>query len=242
MMYNLISEVPASISEFYVEVIKNEPTGEMVEEAFTYLDEEGVEQTGTRQVKAYADVAYVEQVRRPESKTESQLDQVISLSKPQRVLDLFAEMVSVGEAWSYFDEYKLYEEELSTILAFNEELPVVSVDEEGNDVLAELKELPTEPVKVVVRTGAEVLAPHVRPIFQQSRTRLVEEIVVTVDGHELDGDETSQTRMSRAISVMLDADVTPWVLTNNTVVELTKSQLVAALKLAGQAQTELWVM
>ena len=79
------------------------------------------------------------------------------------------------------------------------------------------------------------------------RAEAVSKITVTVDGMEFDGDETAQNRMARAITMFnannLPADtVTPWVLTDNTVAEVTVSQLSQALLLSGQAQTALWTI
>lgn len=79
------------------------------------------------------------------------------------------------------------------------------------------------------------------------RAEAVSKITVTVDGMEFDGDETAQDRMARAITMFqannLPADtVTPWVLADNTVAEVTVAQLSKALLLAGQAQTALWTI
>ena len=79
------------------------------------------------------------------------------------------------------------------------------------------------------------------------RAEAVSRITVEVDGMEFDGDETAQDRMARAITMFnannLPADtVTPWVLADNTVAEVTVAQLSKALLLAGQAQTALWAV
>ena len=79
------------------------------------------------------------------------------------------------------------------------------------------------------------------------RADAVSRITVTVDGLVFDGDETAQDRMARAITMFnannLPADtVTPWVLADNTVAEVTVAQLSQALLLAGQAQTALWTV
>jgi hypothetical protein len=77
------------------------------------------------------------------------------------------------------------------------------------------------------------------------RTEAVSRITVEVDGMIFDGDEKSQDRMSRAITMFtssgLPADTTTaWVLADNTVAQVTIDQLTQALLLAGQKQTELW--
>lgn len=66
--------------------------------------------------------------------------------------------------------------------------------------------------------------------------------VMTISGHTFDGDEDSQGRMARAIIGMEDAEVLPWVLADNTVVEVGKTELREALRLCGAAQSALWVI
>ena len=80
------------------------------------------------------------------------------------------------------------------------------------------------------------------------RAKEVAKIKVTVDGMEFDGDETAQTRMGRTIAaaVALGVDINTytqtWVLADNTVATPTIKQLAQALKLAGEAQTDLWTV
>ena len=66
-------------------------------------------------------------------------------------------------------------------------------------------------------------------------------IVTTADGKKFDGDEDSQTRMSRAIVAMNDTDEIDWVLADNTVVKVNKVLLSEALRLAGLAMTQIWI-
>ena len=92
----------------------------------------------------------------------------------------------------------------------------------------------------------EDLAREARELFKQDRAKAVAAIVVLVDIDEntaylFDGDETSQTRMARAMVAMTDTDVTPWVLADNTPVMVTKAQLAVALRKAAEEQTRLWV-
>jgi len=68
--------------------------------------------------------------------------------------------------------------------------------------------------------------------------------VTTQAGNTFDGDETSQTRMARAI-IALQATGTPstiWVLADNTAIQATAAELTEALVLAGQAQAAIWVI
>lgn len=80
-----------------------------------------------------------------------------------------------------------------------------------------------------------------REAFKFSRSVVVESIKVTVGDKVFDGDETSQTRMARAIVVMTDTETVLWVLADNTQVQVTKAELTEALRLAGEAQTQAWV-
>lgn len=73
------------------------------------------------------------------------------------------------------------------------------------------------------------------------RNELVESIVVTVNGKEFNGDEIAQGRMARAAVAMEDTDQTLWVLADNTPTMVTKAELHEALRLAGEAQTAIWV-
>lgn len=73
------------------------------------------------------------------------------------------------------------------------------------------------------------------------RSKLVEEIIVTVNDKLFDGDETSQIRMSRAIQLLTDdTDVVVWVLADNTFAEVTKLELTEALQKSAAAQVSLW--
>jgi hypothetical protein len=78
-----------------------------------------------------------------------------------------------------------------------------------------------------------------------ARDKAVEAIKVTTSaGHCFDGDEVSQGRMARAILALESKGQTstPWVLSDNTSIEATPAELREALVLAGQAQTDLWIL
>ena len=81
-----------------------------------------------------------------------------------------------------------------------------------------------------------------RELFKQNRAKAVAAIVVEVDDLIFDGDEVAQTRMVRAALVMQDAETTTWVQANNIPAEVTKAQLVEAIRLAGAEQTRLWIL
>lgn len=75
-----------------------------------------------------------------------------------------------------------------------------------------------------------------------ARLPLVDTIVVTtVSGKQFNGDENSQTRMSRAITALNPLESTQWVLADNTIATVTREEFQEALRLAGEAQTAIWL-
>lgn len=65
--------------------------------------------------------------------------------------------------------------------------------------------------------------------------------VTTSSGRVFDGDEDAQNRMSRAVTSMNDTDTVKWVLADNTVAVVDRSELHEALRLAGQSMSDIWV-
>lgn len=78
------------------------------------------------------------------------------------------------------------------------------------------------------------------------RAEVVSKIVVDVDGMKFDGDEVSQSRMTRAVLLAvafgkdMDTTTTKWVLADDMVAYPTIRQLAQALMLAGEEQTRVW--
>lgn len=78
-----------------------------------------------------------------------------------------------------------------------------------------------------------------------TRTEAVSRIhITTASGKVFDGDETSQTRMARAVVALQAAGQaeTLWVLADNTPATVSLDELAEALALAGAEQTRLWVL
>lgn len=65
--------------------------------------------------------------------------------------------------------------------------------------------------------------------------------VTTAAGHEYDGNEDAQRRMTSAITAMDDGDTLPWVLHDNTVAVVGRAELREALRLAGASMAAIWV-
>lgn len=86
---------------------------------------------------------------------------------------------------------------------------------------------------------------YLREEAKKQRQDLVDKILVTTStGKVFDGDEISQTRMTRAIIALQSANIesTLWVLADNTPTQATLLELIEALCLAGTKQAELWVI
>ncbi len=94
--------------------------------------------------------------------------------------------------------------------------------------------------------AANAAAAQLRWAAKQARTQAVEQIkVTTAAGNTFDGDEGAQTRMARAVVAMdgLPPETTTlWVLADNTAVQVTRDELKAALLLAGEAQSAIWLI
>lgn len=97
-------------------------------------------------------------------------------------------------------------------------------------------------IVAVPEPTAEDLAEQALARAKAERAAAVSQIVVTVDGMQFDGDETSQERMARAVMVLADGETMPWVLYGNTIAQVTREQLQQALKLACEEQTALWTV
>lgn len=93
----------------------------------------------------------------------------------------------------------------------------------------------------MITLNADKKADIDRELFKASREQAVKSITVTtLSGKTFDGDEKSQDRMARAVAVGSPGETTTWVLADNSQAVVTWEELKEALKLAGQAQTELW--
>lgn len=94
-------------------------------------------------------------------------------------------------------------------------------------------------------TAAEIAAQQAerqRASFKASRSDKVQRIQVTTSaGHTFDGDETSQNRMARAVAGLDDGESMPWVLADNSVIQVSRAELREAMRRAGEAQAAVWV-
>lgn len=81
-------------------------------------------------------------------------------------------------------------------------------------------------------------------LAKEQRDVMVANIKVTVGTKIFDGDEISQGRLARAIVALRETGVetTQWKLADNTMAVVTLAELVEALVLSGQAQTDVWMI
>lgn len=131
--------------------------------------------------------------------------------------------------------------------AIRDQLGVVEISEpvppeDYSDDLYYRTEQDEAPYVVYTRKSDEQIAGMVLAKAKQERAQAVADIVVTTTaGNAFDGHEDAQNRMARALLGLSDTDTMPWVLADNTIVQVTKAELQEALRLSGTALAELWV-
>jgi hypothetical protein len=100
----------------------------------------------------------------------------------------------------------------------------------------------SEDIKMTADVELQAQTDEERKLFKSNREKLVSKLTVEYGGMFFDADEVSQNRMLRPIAALQnDTDTWLWVLTNNSVVYLTRPQFIAVLTLAGKAQSNIWV-
>lgn len=115
----------------------------------------------------------------------------------------------------------------------------------GEDYLRRTLEFYGYPVGPELLTAEEISAAEL-VVAKEERAAAVGAIIVTVDEMDFNGDEVSQSRMTRAVLLAvafgkdMDTTTTKWVLADDTVAYPTIRQLAKALMLAGEEQTAVW--
>ncbi len=127
------------------------------------------------------------------------------------------------------DAVEITEAEHKALLSGQGAEKVIAADENGKPYLAD----PPPPTPGQLRARAKA-----------ARSEAVERITVTVGTKVFDGDETSQTRMARAIIGMQAANVPTmkWVLADNSITDATLAEFTEAMVKAGQAQSAVWFL
>jgi hypothetical protein len=109
------------------------------------------------------DLSYFETVNddeavfnRPETKLLADLERVIGLGKPEVVINRFAEMVTLGEQWSWYDDYQEY---LLAVISRDELIASheIEFDEQGVEIQWTQPQKPTEPLRPILLTTDQVL-------------------------------------------------------------------------------------
>ena len=98
-------------------------------------------------------------------------------------------------------------------------------------------------MKFEIETLEDKLAKQKQAEYQSwksERQNKVDNLEVIYNEVVYQGDELSQTRMARAVSVMDDSETTQWVAKDNSIQTLNKADLSAILKEAGIKQTLIW--
>ena len=193
-------------------------------------------------------------------KSLEDLNRVIALGKPQKVIDLVAQSYLEGvAAQPYIDAEDEYAE-----LKVQEDVPDVEevTDAETGEVLTEaystntvrderIAELEAEYPYLAEEDGERpeleldetLVAPQLRIYAKIKRTEAMEALnVITESGKQFDADEISQGRMARAIIAAEAAgqSETNWGMADNTVQVVTLAEMKEALGKAMVAQGELW--
>lgn len=121
------------------------------------------------------------------------------------------------------------------------EIPEPSAPEDYSTDYYYRTEQDDAPYVIYTRKSDEQIAQINQAKAKQLRAQEVGEIIVTTAaGNQFDGHEDAQNRMNRAINILTEADLVPWVLADNTVVNVGKAELLEALRLSGMAQSALW--
>lgn len=154
-----------------------------------------------------------------------------------------------GTAWEYIEDHRQKRDNGGVVVEGSGTpywMPSDTWDSPARYMI-ELGHLPKDALLTKPEKPAEVVAEEAMQTSKAERADAVAAITVEVDGMVFDGDETAQERMSRTVTAATATgasmdDVTTWVLHDNTVAQVSIRQLATALRLAGEAQTALWVV
>ncbi len=102
-MFNSLNEVPAQIREFYVEEVRQEPTGNFIDVEYTYQDESGKDQVGTTQEPEYADVTCV--VLKPFGEIQHRVETLLANNADLALVEQFIDFENNGIDKQYHDDF-----------------------------------------------------------------------------------------------------------------------------------------
>lgn len=125
---------------------------------------------------------------RPDTKTEQDIERLISLGKPMAVINVFAELASLGEQWDWAQSYLGYLVELNKVNEYNANLSDPVANEDGTITYPEPKPLSIEPLRPEVRAVEQVLAPYQRKLSKM--------VGIEIKGVNVSLNETNQNGLS----------------------------------------------
>lgn len=225
-MFTKLSDVPEAIREFY--------------ETLTEEDTEIVSQIPFSECKTLNEVEMVA---------------IKHATNPDKhwIIFKFIEMYWENCRKQYLEDYLAWLENetylTSLIDSFEpikdeEDKVIVSLEDYTKTINSQRVPEPTKPVKDIELDKIRIKGQTIEEfLFLNVRHKTVSKITVEVDGLIFDGDEYSQRRMLSAITASeeLGQVTTKWRLSDNSVVEVTKDQLVEAHAKAILKQGELWI-
>lgn len=166
MTYKTLQEVPAEIRDYFYEETVKEPVMDedgnavLVQESFTYVDENGDTQTGYKMVPKLEDVTYVLEKEPEDLKAWDDVDFVIEHHKGNNdtVVRYF-----VAKAIEY-DNYEWF-------ISYKEWLDLPVVDEEGAPITK-----PSAPVKPVMDTTDKWFVANYRKLREAAYPSMIEQM------------------------------------------------------------------
>lgn len=119
--------------------------------------------------------------------------------------------------------------------------PIISPIELEGFTAYEVGKEPQVLLECIAVLEAKEVAEKAISEWKANRQTLVDNIEVTYQGVVYQGDEVSQTRMSRAITALPDDEITiTWVAKDNTEHNLNRLDIKAILFQAGLQQSNIW--
>ena len=84
--------------------------------------------------------------KRPtDTKTQADLDRVIGLGKPTRVINIIINLVNITNDWEWAYDYIYYENEMDTWVSWE---PEITYDDDGEELYrTEQPPMPSEPIR-----------------------------------------------------------------------------------------------
>jgi hypothetical protein len=125
-----ISSLPVEIQEYYLEEVRQEPTGNMVEEEYVFKNEQGEDVVGVRSTLETTNVTYIVQV--PKGEIQYNVETLMKRGKDVSLIQKFLGMENEGIHWKFHDDYLtwLEEEPSEAVRARNEDGTFVADDPE----------------------------------------------------------------------------------------------------------------